>query len=215
MTRAIKLLSLFAATLASLPLQAQPANPPGALASLATNRPLYVTEVKRVGGPGLIPADFAYVTFGTNKFGFVLPSGFRLETQDAQEVTLVSADFSCLLTFRVLEAAPAGGPELDPAPYRDLLLSRHPGGKILEEFSSGAAGRRGPAFDLRWNAKGAVPRRERVLFVPSNAGVLEFSLVSSLEKFEAGREGFRELLSCFRAAGADGQLRMPMLSNRF
>jgi hypothetical protein len=213
--RAIKLLCLFAAAGASLPLRAQPASSASALASLATNRPLYLAEVKHVGGPGLVPADFAYVTFGTNKFGFVMPAGFRLETQDAQKVTLVSADFSCLLSFRVLDSAPPGAAELDPAPYRDLLLRRHPRGKILEEFSLAAAGRRGPAFDLRWNATGMVPRRERVLFIPSNAGVLEFSLVSSLDRFEAGREGFRALLGFFRTAGADGRLVMPELSNRF
>ena len=212
--RAIKLIILFAAILASLPLWAQLSAPVGQPANLATNRPAYFTQIKHVGGPGLLPADFAYVTFGTSKFGFVLPAGFRLETGDAQKVTLVSADFSCLLTFRILEPIPPGITELDPAPYRDLLLSRHPGGKILEEFSLTAASRRGPAFDLRWNATGAVPRRERVLFILSDAGVLEFSLVSSLEKFEAGRRGFGALLLSFRAADADGRLIMPVLSNR-
>ena len=212
--RAIKLILPFAATLASLPLRAQPATPACPPANLITNRPLYVTQVKRVGGPGLIPADFAYVTFRTNKFGFVMPAGFRLETEDAQKVTLVSADFSCLLTFRVLDPALPGATELDPAPYRDLLLSRRRGGEILEEFSQVAASRRGPAFDLRWNATGSVPRRERVLFIPSDAGVLEFSLDSSLEKFEAGRQAFSSLLITFRTPEADGRLRMPVLSDR-
>jgi hypothetical protein len=174
-----------------------------------------LTQIKHVGGPGLIPADFTYVTFGASKFGFVLPAGFRLETEDAQKVTLVSADFSCVLAFRVLDPASSGTTELDPASYRELLLSRHPGGKILEEFSLAAASRRGPAFDLRWNATGAVPRRERVLFIPSAAGVLEFSLVASLDKFEAGRQGFDALLVSFRAADANGRLIMPVLSNRF
>jgi hypothetical protein len=114
----------------------------------------------------------------------------------------------------VLESLPPGTTELDPAPYRDLLLSRHPGSRILEEFSQAAIGRYGPMFDLRWNATGAVLRRERVLFIPSDASVLEFSLVSSLEKFEAGRQGFNALLMTFRAADANGRLNMPVLSNR-
>jgi hypothetical protein len=210
----IRIITLFAATLASLPVRAQPASPADPPPNLATNRPLYLTQVKRVGGPGLMPADFGFVTFGTNKFGFVLPAGFRLETGDAQKVTLVSADLSCLLTFRVLESLPPGTTELDPAPYRDLLLSRHPGGKILEEFSQAAVNQRGPVFDLRWNAAGTVPRRERVLFIPSDTGVLEFSLASSLEKFEAGRQAFNAWLITFRAADADGRLNMPVLSDR-
>ena len=212
--RAIKLIILFAASLSNSVLLAQPAGPAGPLANWTTNRPGYLTQVKRVGGPGLLPADFAYVTFGTNKFGFVMPASFRLETQDVQKVTLVSADFSCLLTFRLLDPTPPGATELDPAPYRDLLLSRHPGGKILEEFSLAAASRRGPAFDLRWNATGEVPRRERVLFILSEAGVLEFSLVSSLEKFEAGRRGFDAFLITFRIPEANGKLVMPVLSDR-
>ncbi len=213
--RAIKFIVPFAAILASLPVWAQPASPADPPVNLATNQPAYSTQVKHVGGPGRLPDEFAYVSFGTNKFGFVMPAGFRLETKDDQKVTLVSPDVSCLLSFRVLESLPPGTTELDPANYRDLLLSRHPGGKILEEFSQAAVSRRGPVFDLRWNAAGTVPRRERVLLIPSDAGVLEFSLVSSLESFEAGRQGFNSLLMTFRAADADGRLNMPVLSDRF
>jgi len=212
---ATKLISLFAAALATLSLQAQPASPACPPANLVTNRPLYATDVQHVGGPNLLPGDFAYVTFETNKFGFVMPAGFRLEMQATQQVTLVSADLNCLLGFRVVEPLPPGVTELDPALYRDRVLSRRPGGKIVEEFSQAAVNRHGPAFDLRWNAAGSVPRRERVLFIPSPAGVLEFSLVSSPEKFECGRQGFNAMLLTFRTQEPDGRLVMPVLSNRF
>jgi hypothetical protein len=210
-----KLITLLVASLASLPLRAQPASPAGSPANLATNQPRYATQIKHVEGPDLIPADYAYVNFGASKFGFVMPAGYRLETQDAQKVTLVSADFSCLLTFQVLEPLSPGVTELDPSAYRGVLLNRRRGGKILEEFSLAAASRRGPAFDLSWEAPGPVPRRERVLLIPSDAGVLEFSLVSSLEKFETGRRGFEALFRTFRTTGADGRLAMPVMSNRF
>jgi len=206
--------SLFVVALANLPLLAQPASPADPAANRTTNRPPYLARVQRVDGPGLLPADFAYVTLGTNKFGFVMPEGFRLETQDRQKVTLVNRDLSCVLTFRVLEAGLAGKPELDLAYYRSLLLSRHPGGKIVDELSLVAVGRRGPAFDLRWNATGTVPRHERVLFIPWDAGVLEYSLVSSLDKFEAGRRAFGSFLLTFRTPEADGRLIMPVLSDR-
>jgi hypothetical protein len=205
--------SLFVVTLANLPLLAQPTDPAPLPANVASNQPLYLVRVEHVGGPGLLPADFAYVTFRTNKFGFVKPDGFRLGTGDRQKVTLVSADFNCLLTFCVLETEPAGDTEPDAAYYRDLLLSRHPGGKITDEFSLAAVSRRGPAFDLRWNANSTVPRRERVLFVSSDAGVLEFSLVSSLEKFEAGRQAFSAFLLTFRTTERNGRLIMPVLSD--
>jgi len=212
--RAIKLIALFAATLASLPAWAQPASSADPPVNLATNQPAYLTQIKHVGGPGLVPANFAYVTFGTNKFGFVMPDGFRLETEERQKVTLVSADFNCLLTFRVLETEPTGDTELDVTHHRQLLLSRHPGGKIMDEFSLTAVNRRGPAFDLRWCAAGAVPRRELVLFIASDLGVLEFSLVSSFEKFDAGRAAFSSFLLTFRVPQQDGRLIMPVLSDR-
>jgi hypothetical protein len=208
-----KVFSLFFVTLATLPLLAQPAGPACPPANGATNQPPYSTRLQRVGGPGLLPANYAYVTVGTNKFGFVMPDGFRLETESRQKVTLVSGDFNCLLTFRVLELAPGADTEPEITYYRQLLLDRHPGGKIVDEFSLAALSRRGPAFDLRWNA-GEVARRERVLFIPSAAGVLEFSLISSLEKFEAGRQAFNAFLITFRTPQADGRLIMPVLSDR-
>jgi len=212
--RAIELIALLAATLASLPVRAQPASPADPPVNLATNRPAYLTQIRHVGGPGLLPANLAYVTFGTNKFGFVMPDGFRLEAEDRQKVTLVSADLNCLLTFRMLESEPVGGIEPDAAYYRDLLLSRRPGGKITDELSLAAVSRRGPAFDLRWNAAGTVPRLERVLFISCDAGVLEFSLLSSLEKFGAGRQAFSAFLITFRTVEPDGRLNMPVLSDR-
>jgi len=209
-----KLIGLLGVAFASLPLFGQPATPCETPPNQATNRPVYSAQVKHVDGPGLLPADFAYITFGTNKFGFVIPVGFHLETESAQEVTLVSANLGSLMTFRVLEALPPGAPELDSAWYRDLLMSRRPGAKITEEFSQTAINRSGPAFELHWKAAGKVPRRERVLFIASDAGVLEFCLSSSPEEFEAHRPTFCTLLLTFRAADESGQLRMPMLSNR-
>ena len=86
--------------------------------------------------------------------------------------------------------------------------------KILGEFSLGALGRLGPAFDLRWNATGGGPRRERIVFIPAHAGVMEFSLVSSLEKFEAARPDLDYLLVSFRASDTNGKLVVPILSDR-
>jgi hypothetical protein len=209
-----RVLSLLLVGLAQLPLLAQPASPPAALVNWATNRPAYMTQIEHVGGPGLLPADFAYVTFGTNKFGFAMPEGFRLDTKDGQKVTLISSDLNCQITFRLLESVPTADNEPDPAYYRQLLLDQRPGGKIVDEFSLPAVSRRGPAFDLLWNAARNVPRRERVVFVASTVGVLEFSLTSSLEKFESGRQAFGTLLLTFRVPEADGRLRMPVFSDR-
>jgi len=67
---------------------------------------------------------------------------------------------------------------------------------------------------LRWNAKGGASRYERVAFIPAHAGVLEFSLVGSPEKFKAARPDFDLLLLSFRASDNQGKLVVPMLSDK-
>ena len=211
---AIKRFHLFAATLLPFWLPAAPAGAAEPAWNCASNPPPLRVEVRYEGGPGLIPTYRAYVTAGTNKFAFQMPAGFRLETGDPQKVTLVSADYDCLLTWRILGPVLSETPELAAASCRELLLERRPGAKILDEFNLPALGQRGPAFDLRWNAKGGGPRCERVVFIPALAGVLEFSLVSSPEKFKAAQPEFGLLLLTIRASDASGKLVVPMLSDK-
>ena len=162
----------------------------------------------------MMPVHRAFITCGTNKFTFLVPDGYRLETSDPQKIALASADLKCLITWRLRNSMPSEAAELDPAHYREVLLSRHPGGKILETFSLSAVGHRGPAFDMRWSGAGGLARQERVLFVPSTAGVLEFSLLSSLDRFNASRQDFDAVLVSFRASDATGKLVVPMISNQ-
>jgi hypothetical protein len=185
------------------------------LGNRATNPPPLKAEVKYIAGPDLMPVNRAFVRWGTNKFTFLMPDGYRLDMSATQKVMLVSTDLSCLISWRILGPAPSDAADLDPAQYRELVLSRHPGARMLNEFSLNALGRYGPVFDLRWGGAGGLMRRERVLFIPALAGVLEFSLVSSPEKFDAGREKFDGLRLSFRASDANGKLAVPTMSNKF
>jgi hypothetical protein len=212
--QAIKRFNPIAATILPFWLLTGPAGAADLASSCASNPPPLRVEVRHEGGPGLSAADRAYVTAGTNKFAFLMPPGYRLEASGPDKVTLFSADYNSQLIWRNLGHVLSGSSELDPAQCRELLSRRQPAVKILEEFSLGALGRLGPAFDLRWNATGGGPRRERIVFIPAHAGVMEFSLVSSLEKFEAARPEFDYLLVSFRASDANGKLVVPILSDR-
>jgi hypothetical protein len=181
----------------------------------ATNPPPPLkADVKYIGGPGLIPVNRVFVSCGTNQFTFLVPDGFRLDASDPRKLTLVNADFTCLITWRVLGPVPTQEAGPDQSFYREMLLKRHPGGKILEEFSLSALGRYGPAFDLRWGGAGGLARRERLLFIPTLAGIVEFDLVSSLETFGARIQQFNDVLVNFRASDEHGKLVVPMISNR-
>ncbi len=170
--------------------------------------------VKFEGGPDLMSTYVAYITCGTNKFGFAMPEGYRLSVTDSNRVTLVSADMNSLINWQIIGPVPTNGVDSEVERFRSLLLSRHPGGKILAEFSLSAACQRGPAFEMRWSGPGGLERQELVVFVASPIGLMEFSLVSSLEKYGTARQKMNMALLTFRCSDEQGKLVMPVFSNR-
>jgi hypothetical protein len=139
-----------------------------------------------------------FVTSGTNEFVFVAPLGLRADA-NLNRMVLQSADSTYFLSFRILRTADA-----DPNPenadvYREFLLNQFPGAKVTEEFSRTAAGRNGPAFDLRVNIARGVERAVSVALIPSAAGVLEFTLNADLSKSSDARNAFNSMLRTFRS----------------
>jgi hypothetical protein len=181
----------------------------------ATNLPPSVkAELKVETGPGQIPARRAYLTAGTNRFAFLVPEDFRLDASDPQKVTVVSPDNTKVLTVRILGPMPPETWELQAATYRELLLERNPDVQIREEFSLTAAGRRGPAFDLQWSTSTGGQQACRIAFIPSNAGVLEFSLLTSRELFAQAQPSLYLIMLTFRASDAKGRLDIAPLSDK-
>jgi len=148
--------------------------------------------------PNLPPVPRAYVTTGTNQFAFVVPEGFRVDASNPETILLTQNDYSCFLTLRIASPAPADPSDVKPDFCRALLSSRFPGAKISEAFSLAAANHSGPAFNLQWTTSGGVAQSARVAFIPSAAGLLEFSLVASPGKFSGGQPPFNSLLLTFR-----------------
>lgn len=139
-----------------------------------------------------------FMSCGTNEFLSAVPQGLRVEIA-TDKVTLVSTDATYFLTFRILDKAVTDPNLTRLDSYRQLALNQFPDSKVLEEFSQTAAGRRGPAFELRWTAAGASERVSRMAFIPSAAGILEFSLNADLKKSAAGQSAFTLLLRTFRS----------------
>jgi hypothetical protein len=178
----------------------------------AGSAPTMTAEVRQESGPRQLPAQRAYLAVGTNRFAFLVPDGFRADFSQPQRLQLLSADYTSLLSVRISDVVAVGEP--DPNVCRQMLLARHPGAKILEQFSRIVAGRRGPAFDLEWSAPGGLVRSERIEFIPSNAGVFEICVVSSPERFAAGQQALNTVLLTFQASDAKGQLKVVPLPDR-
>jgi hypothetical protein len=80
-------------------------------------------------------------------------------------------------------------------PCRDLLLKQYPGARNLEESPVSVAGRPGRGFEMKWNPAGTSERLVRVAFVPSAAGMIEFTLVADLGKKTEASYAYKYLLA--------------------
>ena len=150
----------------------------------------------------------AYVEHGTNRFAFVVPQGFRIDNGNPEKVVLTKSDYSCYFTFRLIGPSPALVRELKPEAYRKLALDQHAGAAVVDESAATAAGHSGPAFDLQWKPPGACAQSARLAFIPSPAGVLEFSVVAGTDKFQDARQSFNLVLLNFRS-NEGGKLEIP------
>lgn len=144
----------------------------------------------------------AYVTVGTNKLAFLLPDGFRMESNNSTQnaISFVNGECNCWLTFRIAAPPLSSGRELNAQPLREMLLNRHPRAKILEEFSLVVAGGSVPAFDLQWETSSGLFQRMRVVFVPSSAGILELALLTNVDNFSKFQNAFNSFLLGFRTS---------------
>jgi hypothetical protein len=165
--------------------------------------------------PGRQPVFRAYLTSGTNKFAFLVPGGFVMDanTTAGNAISLINGDYNCWLTVRLLGQSPDVAAAPDPETCRQWLLSRHPGAKILEEFSLTAADRSGPAFNAQWETSGGSLQSARVAFIPSAAGILEFSLLAGADKLPRHIASLNTVLVSFRAS-VNGKLEVPPLSDK-
>lgn len=180
-----------------------------------TNAPTWAVVIKAESGPGIMPALRAHVTDGARRYAFLVPAGYRLEKSVPRRATLVSADYSRMLIFEIRETTPGGAASASSAACRSVLAKQYPGAKVQHEFLLSADCRQGPAFDAQWLAAGGVPRSGRVAFIPAEAGLLEFSLVSSPAQLGAGRDEFNTMLLTFRASDKQGNLVITPLSDKF
>ncbi len=178
-----------------------------------TNQPPIAVAVKFEGGPGQIPTHRAYITAGTNKFAFLLPDGFRLSQSDAQKVSMVKNDGSCVISVKVISLAASAIKSFDGAAARGLLAEEHPDANITTEFGMTAANANGPAFEILWGS-GALARASRVGFVPLRAGVLEFSLDAGPKNLAPSLGDLNYVVVTFRASDESGKLEATPLSDK-
>ena len=183
----------------------QPVNIPFA-ASIHTGEKIGFEEVRRIN-----------LTVGTNEFAFVLPRGLnlRVDASAPDKITISSADCSYFLTVRLISftGQNLGEGELN-ALYKNLVLTQYDGASALEESSVTADGQSGPAFEANWYVGNTNTRRVvRVGFVPTQAGILECSLVTDPKKSAEAKSALSTVLMTLRSNRA-GKLENLVLADK-
>jgi hypothetical protein len=159
------------------------------------------------------PLNRAYLQSGTNRFAFIVPAGYRLDASKPDKVVLSNEDYSCMIVLRLFQGQyPVQ--KLDFNTCREWVISHYRNARVMEEFSQGAGGSRGPAFDLQWTNSAGVAQFTRIAYVPSAAGVWEFSLVTKSAEFAQGQYFLSCVMLSFRS-NERGELRVLRLSDKF
>ena len=196
--------------LACGPAHAQPAAP--------TNAAAFHLTTTRHELDGLGHYFRAVATIGTNRFAFIVPKGYFMRVDEAsRQLRAVEREDKCSITVRLLDtptnAVDKATGSLKPAVFRELLLQRHPTGRIIEELSLSAGGREGPAYDFTWKNDGGLDLQNRIAFIPTPAGIVEFHLLTSAADKEEFTYALNSLMLTFRFA-EDGRLELNQLSNK-
>lgn len=167
-----------------------------------TNAPALKVDVRRNVEGTYIPYRFAFITAGAEKFTFLIPESYRVDTTDPAKVKLASADFSVMIIVGMNGGSV--GTKLESAALRARVQANYPDAVINTEQTIGANGQTAPAIDFTWKADTGVTRKSRTAYIPSTVGLIEFTLTASPEKFEASVSELNLVLLTFRS-GKDGK----------
>jgi len=186
--------------------------PPCETGSL-TNAFALSAETRHEEGPGLLPADRAYLRAGTNRFSFLIPAGWKLETWSDGRAAVVTRDYGCRISFGLARPPLPEGVELNPDACAQWMLAEYPQATIVKQFPAMAESQRGLAYEIQLSGTSTANRGE-IAFIPSRPAILEFSLICSPDHFENARRQLHTLMLTFRASDRRGELRISPLSDK-
>jgi hypothetical protein len=172
-----------------LTLRASAQEPSIESSTTVTNRPGFKAALHGGETIGSHQVQRAFLDIGTNKIVFMVPGDFWMDGSNPQKIVLTSADKSCFITVRVIAGAGAD------TSFKEEALSRYPGAKITQESFELVANHSGPSFNLEWMNPGGVAQSARISFIPTAAGILEFSVLARSSDFKDAWNNFESLLT--------------------
>lgn len=174
------------------------------LENSVTNKVSLKVDVRRNVEGSYMPYRFAFITSGFERFTFLIPEDYRVDTSDLTKVKLSSPDYTGLIVVGVEAEGSAPGSKMDAGALRVRVLNLYPEAVIKSEDTAAANGQSAPAIDFCWKTPSGITRMTRTTFVPTSVGLMEFTLTASPEKFEAGLREFNLVMLTFRS-GVNGK----------
>ena len=183
---------------------AQTAGEETATENTATNQPAFQVDVRRNVEGTYIPYRFAFITSGSEKFTFLIPEGYRVDTTDPTKIKLASPDYSGMIIVGVSGGGQPAGTKLEPDTLRARVLANYPEAVIKVEQNASANEQSAPSADFSWKTESGITRMTRTTFIPTSVGLMEFTLTASPDKFEASLRELNLVMLTFRS-GANGK----------
>ena len=176
-----------------------------------TNKPAFNASLRSGETVGNHQVQRAFLTIDTNQIAFMVPQGFFMDASTPGKIVLSDDSGSLFITVRV--SHPQIPAESSPADFfKAEVLHRFPGAKISSQSSDFAANHSGPAFELEWAGPKTVPQWARIAFIPSAAGVLEFSVLSRASNFKDAQTYLSVVMASVRS-NETGKLVIEPLPN--
>lgn len=165
--------------------------------------PSMKTDVRRDVPGTYMPYRYAFVTVGQEKYTFLVPEGYRVDNSDSAKLKLASPDFSSLIIVGMAANAPTGV-NRDGESLQAHVLTIHPDATIKSVQTICANSQSAPAVDYIWKTDSGIKRVSRTSYISTTSGLMEFTLTSSSEQFDAGLNQLNLITLTFRT-GSDGK----------
>lgn len=139
----------------------------------------------------------ALIRTGTNEFMFVEPEGMQSQTPNESTIVLTARDMNWYVSIRILGPSPAKARLKET--LREQLAREYPQVNNPEEFVTTVADQEGVGLQLHVALPDVGDRLIRAVWVPFQAGVLEFKLHAKHSAASAAKRDFDTILLTFRS----------------
>jgi hypothetical protein len=169
-----------------------------------TNTPALAVDVRRGVAGSDMPYRYAFISVGKEKYTFLVPEGYRVDTSDPLKVKLASPDFSSLITLGFSSTCGSADAKMDAEALEAHVLAQHPTATIKDRRTVCANSQTAPALDYIWKTESGITRAARTAFFSTTSGLMEFTISTSPDQFEAGLSQLNLIALTFRT-GSNGK----------